>query len=118
MTLKTTLITALLAIFILSPSAWATTKKTPSSCAEVGSAKVKCYQCSGTKKYLGDVPVLTAYEKDQGKDFCVRANDARSACASKFGVSKWSIGFYTKFSIGSGTSEEFYNTSCVKEVGY
>jgi hypothetical protein len=90
----------------------------PDSCAGVGSALVHCYECSShTKRYLGKVAVLTGYEEDQGEKFCIRAADAKTACSQAFGVPASAIGFYTKFKIGAGESEECYNTKCVDQVG-
>lgn len=105
-----------LSLMLLS-SAWAGTKTTPENCQSVGSALVKCYDCAN-RKYLGNVAVLTGYEEDQGESFCVVASEAKSACSSAFGVSSFQIGFYTKFRMGTGSKEEFYDTSCVEAVGY
>lgn len=106
-------------VLILSQAALATTEKSKEKCQKVGSTLVKCYDCrDSSKRYLGNVAVLTDYEEDQGKKFCVVAATAKTKCASAYGVSKGAIGFYTKFKIGMGSSEEFYRTSCVKSVGY
>ena len=118
MYLKKIIVSAVLMICLPSVSAWAATKKTPSTCANVGSVTVKCYQCKGGQKYLGDVTVTAAYEEDQGKKFCIKLYDARSACASKYGVLMRNVGFYAKYKLGWGTYEEFCKTPCVKAVGY
>jgi hypothetical protein len=105
-------------VCMLSLIALAGGGKNPDSCAGVGSVLVHCYECrDDTKRYLGKVAVLTGYEEAQGEKFCVRAADARTACSQAFGVSTHVIGFYTKYKMGLGESEEYYNTSCVKQVG-
>ena len=114
--LKRIIFTCIL-LFTLDSAALAGGGKTPESCAGVGAALVKCYDCRA-KKYLGNVSVLTSYEEDQGKKFCVRASDAKEACSRVYGVSSGCIGFYTKYSLGMGSVEETYNTTCVEAIGY
>ena len=104
-------------VFSFSSSAMATSKS-PSSCAALGAIEVKCYQCRGEKKYLGKAAVMAAYEEDKGEKFCVRVADAKSACASVFGVDRSSIGFKAEFWIGLTKSTEKYNKSCVETVGH
>lgn len=99
-----------------SPAAFAGGKN-PDSCKAVGSVVVRCYDCGSERSYLGNVAVLTDYEEDQGKKYCVKASVAKQACANKFGVSSYCIDFYTKYSLGMSTYTEFYNTTCVEEVG-
>ncbi len=103
-------------VFCFSSTAMATSKS-PSSCAALGALEVKCYQCSGEKKYLGKAAVMAAYEEDQGKKFCVRTADAESACASVFGVHRNVIGFKAEFWMGLTKSTEWYKKSCVETVG-
>ena len=114
--LKRMILTCVL-LFILDSAALAGGGKTPESCAGVGSVVVKCYDCVA-KKYLGTVAVLTSYEEDQGKKFCVSVSVAKEACSRVYGVSSGCIGFYTKYSLGMGSVEETYNTTCVEAIGY
>jgi len=104
--------------FALSSPAMAGTKPSPESCEAVGAALLKCYDCRNPQKYVGKASVMTAYEEAQGKKWCVRAADGKAACSAATGVPKYSVGFYTKYHIGSGTREEFYNTNCVNNVGH
>lgn len=101
-----------------SPAAFAGGGPSPENCKAVGSALVRCYDCGSERRYLGDVAVLTDYEEDRGKKYCVKASDAKQACSNRFGVPSYNIGFYTKFRIGTGTREETYNTTCVEQVGH
>lgn len=89
-----------------------------SSCKAVGSAVVKCYDCTpGSQRYLGNVAVLTGYEEAQGKKFCVVEADAKNACARTFGVPESIIGYRTTFNMMMGSKTETYRTSCVEAVG-
>ena len=92
--------------------------KTPDSCEAVGAVTVKCYECTNNvKRYLGKVAVLAGYEEDQGKKFCVRENDAKTACSQAFSVPMWSIGYKANYSLGLGNAEETYKTPCVEAAG-
>ena len=104
--------------FALSSPAMAGTKPSPDNCKAVGSAVLKCYDCRNPQKYMGKASVLTAYEEAQGEKFCVRAADGKAACSAATGVPTYGVGFYTKFSMGGGSREEFYDTNCVNNVGY
>ena len=103
-------------VALIAPAGWASSKATPESCAAVGSAVVHCYNC-GEGKYLGTVAVLTGYEESNGERYCVVASTAKAACASRFGVDRNCIGYYTTFWIGGMSKEEMYGTSCVERVG-
>ncbi|MFW5489709.1 MAG: hypothetical protein ACNI3A_15010 [Desulfovibrio sp.] len=94
----------------------ASTKMSPEKCAAVGSAVVHCYDCM-EYKYLGKASVLTGYEESGGEKYCVVANEAKAACASRFGVNRNAIGYYTTFSVGGVKKEEIYGTSCIDRVG-
>lgn len=70
---KTILICAIILMlpqFVLATGS----SKNEKNCKNVGAVVVKCYNCGGSKCYLGEVAVLSGYEEDQGKKFCVVAS--------------------------------------------
>lgn len=108
----------LVAVSLLSSTmGWASSEKTPESCASLGARAIHCYKCGGDKKYLGKAAILPSYEEDNVGKHCFSFAEACDACMRRYNISYADTGYFIEYDLGTLHYTEMAEKWCVDEVG-